>query len=38
MHLGESVEGLMAKAVVEKCWSYSYLQDLSSRNKLITKY
>lgn len=28
----------MEKAVVEKCWSYSYLQDLNSRNKLITQY
>lgn len=26
MHLGESEEGLMEKAIVEKRWSYSYLQ------------
>lgn len=38
MHLDESVEGLMEKAVMEKWWSYSYLQDLTSRNKLITEY
>lgn len=38
MHLGESVKGLMEIAIVEKCWSYSYLQDLNSGNKLITEY
>lgn len=38
MHLGKSVGGLTRKATVEKCWSYSYLQDLNSRNKLITQY
>lgn len=38
MHLGASVEGLMGKAIMEKCGSYSYLQDLNSRNKLITEY
>lgn len=38
MHLSESVEELMEKAIMKKCWSYSYLQDLNSRNELITEY
>lgn len=38
VYFGKSVEGLMEKAFVEKCCSYSYLQDLNSRNKLITQY
>jgi len=38
MHLGESAEGLMEKAIVGRRWSCSYLQDLNSRNKLITQY
>ena len=38
VHSGKSVEGLMEKAIVERCWSYSYLQDLNSRNMPITQY
>lgn len=38
LHLGASVDGLLGKAIMEKCWSYSYLPDLNSRNKLITEY
>lgn len=38
MLLGKSRDRLMEKAIVEKCWSYSYEQDSNSRNMLTTLY
>lgn len=36
--LGKSRDRLIEKAIMEKCWSYSYEWDSNSRNMLTTLY